>query len=300
MKYVSKGQMHPVIDYFELKDFLGIFERMPKSDVIAKDKYQKFSRFRTQVLNVARNDMVRLCKENKIEIMLESTDECPEGYEPVYAGKAKRGNPDKIRFHIKRTPLGVARDLNLHRNTSVKRVCEKIMGVYPSLDEEKLKSFVVSVPEILWSEFKTFAYNGLSKAVERPRQWGGTHEGLVFHVLEQWLKNHSCKAVKTVEPDLFSQLDASSNTAQVKKIEDFPGKYAQEWKVLLSRYEGSLKPFLLQARHYGANAAGFMSIRFADRETLNAFNEACDDPKNKMDYEKLMILLAELIGKTAP
>lgn len=299
MKYVSKGQMHPVIDYFELKDFLGIFERMPKSDVIAKDKYQKFARFRTQVLNVARNDMVRLCKENKIEIMLESTDECPEGYEPVYTGKAKRGNPDKIRFHIKRTPLGVARDLNLHRNTSVKRVCEKIMGVYPSLDEDKLKSFVVSVPESLWSEFKTFAYNGLPKAVERPRQWGGTHEGLVFHVLEQWLKDHSRKAVLSVEPDLFSQLDASSKTAQTKKIEDFPGKYAQEWKVLLSRYEGSLKPFLLQARHYGANFAGFMSIRFADRETLNAFNAACEDPKNKTDYENLMNLLAELIGKTA-
>lgn len=82
-------------------------------------------------------------------------------------------------------------------------------------------------------------------------------------------------------------------------VEDFPGKYAQEWKVLLSRYEGSLKPFLLQARHYGANAAGFMSIRFADRETLNAFNAACDDPKNKTDYENLMSLLAELIGKNA-
>ena len=42
-----------------------------------------------------------------------------------------------------------------------------------------------------------------------------------------------------------------------------------------------------------------MSIRFADRETYNAFNAACDDPKNKTDYEKLMSLLAELIGKNA-
>ena len=102
-----------------------------------------------------------------------------------------------------------------------------------------------------------------------------------------------------MEPDLFSQLETLSNTAQTKKVEDFPGKYAQEWKILLSRYEGSLKPFLLQARHYGANAAGFMSIRFADRETYNVFNAACDDPKNKTDYEKLMSLLAELIGKNA-
>ena len=81
MKYASKGQMHPVVDYNELKDALGMFNvDVEKSDdekpakVVTTEKYQKFSQFRKQVLDVARGDMERLCEENKIEIMLACID----------------------------------------------------------------------------------------------------------------------------------------------------------------------------------------------------------------------------------
>ena len=74
--------------------------------VVTTEKYQKFSQFRKQVLDVARGDMERLCEENKIEIMLSCVDPDKKGYEPIYRGSTKRGNPEKIKFHIKRTPLG--------------------------------------------------------------------------------------------------------------------------------------------------------------------------------------------------
>lgn len=82
-------------------------------------------------------------------------------------------------------------------------------------------------------------------------------------------------------------------------IEDYPGKYADEWNKFLAQYEGFFKPWLLKAKHYGANAAGFMSIRFDDKQTLESFNAECEKPANKNEYDKMMRTLASIIGKAA-
>lgn len=233
MKYASKGQMHPVIDYRELKEALGMFKvDVEKSEeqpakVTTTEKYQKFSQFRKQVLDVARGDMERLCEENKIEIMLACIDPDKKGYEPIYRGGAKRGNPDKIKFHIKRTPLGVARELEIHRGSSEKRLCSKLMSLYPTLDEERLKAFVADVPEDLWNDFKAYAYNGVPKAVEQPHRWNGTMEDFVFYIMEQWIKQHSTK------PELQQQIFDFAEADEVK-----PGE--SEWRQLVAMLDGDI------------------------------------------------------------
>lgn len=242
MKYASKGQMHPAIDYRELKEALGMFKvDVEKSDeqpakVTTTEKYQKFSQFRKQVLDVARGDMERLCEENKIEIMLACIDPDKKGYEPIYRGSAKRGNPDKIKFHIKRTPLGVARELEIHRGSSEKRLCSKLMSLYPTLDEEKLKTFVANVPEDLWNDFKAYAYNGVSKAVEQPHRWSGTMEDFVFYIMEQWIKQHSAKPEPQQMTFAFAEAD------EVK-----PGK--KEWQMFLSLIDKQLASDLSKVRY---------------------------------------------------
>ena len=242
MKYASKGQMHPVIDYHELKDALGMFKvDVEKSDdtqpakVVTTEKYQKFSQFRKQVLDVARGDMERLCEENKIEIMLSCVDPDKKGYEPIYRGSAKRGNPEKIKFHIKRTPLGVARDLELHRGSSEKRLCAKLMSLYPTLDEERLKTFVAGVPEDLWNDFKTYAYNGVQKAVEQPHRWSGTTEDFVFYIMEQWIKQHSAKP----EP--------RQQTFDFAEAEEKHGE--KEWQMFLNIIDKQLASDLRKVRY---------------------------------------------------
>ena len=50
-----------------------------------------------------------------------------------------------------------------------------------------------TVPEDLWNDFKTYAYNGVPKAVEQPHRWNGTMEDFVFHIMEQWIKQHKAK-----------------------------------------------------------------------------------------------------------
>ena len=244
MKYASKGQMHPVIDYRELKDALGMFKvDVEKSDdtqpakVVTTEKYQKFSQFRKQVLDVARGDMERLCEENKIEIMLSCIDPDKKGYEPIYRGSVKRGNPEKIKFHIKRTPLGVARELELHRGSSEKRLCAKLTSLYPTLDRERLKAFVADVPEDLWNDFKAYAYNGVPKAVEQPHRWSGTMEDFVFYIMEQWVKQHSANTEAQQQSFAFDEVE------EVK-----PGE--NEWDAFLTAYRGAFANIIYNFRFY--------------------------------------------------
>ncbi len=243
MKYASKGQMNPVIDYYELKDALGMFKvDVEKTDdtqpavVVTTEKYQKFSQFRKQVLDVARGDMERLCEENKIEIMLSCIDPDKKGYEPIYRGSAKRGNPEKIKFHIKRTPLGLARELELHRGSSEKRLCAKLMSLYPTLDEDRLKTFLSDVPEDLWNDFKTYAYNGVPKAVEQPHSWNGTMEEFVFYIMGQWIKQHSAKLGQQQQTFAFAEVE------EVK-----PGE--KEWQMYLRLIDKQLASDLSKVRY---------------------------------------------------
>lgn len=103
---------------------------------------------------------------------------------------------------------------------------------------------------------------------------------------------------RSIMPEGANQLFTESTpaTPPEPEVKDYPGHWAAQWQALLEQYNGALKPYLLQAEHYGASEAGFMSIRFADKQTLDAFNAACNAPQYKQDYEELMRLLASLIG----
>lgn len=284
MKYASKGQMHPVIDYRELKEALGMFKvDVEKSDeqpakVTTTEKYQKFSQFRKQVLDVARGDMERLCEENKIEIMLACIDPDKKGYEPIYRGGAKRGNPEKIKFHIKRTPLGVARELEIHRGSSEKRLCSKLISLYPTLDEEQLKAFVADVPEDLWNDFKAYAYNGVPKAVEQPHRWNGTMEEFVFYIMEQWIKQHSEKQV-VQQPSLFADDDVK------------PGE--KEWKQLLRMIDKDLAADLQKAQFLSFEGTHIL-LGIPNKNLYTMIEEHFNDIAVKNHIEQC---LAKVFGK---
>ena len=117
----------------------------------------------------------------------------------------------------------------------------------------------------------------------------------IFNTIEEMLKATNPEAYQT---SLFAKQEEEKKRRE-PVIEDYPGKYAEEWNRFLAQYEGFFKPWLLKAQHYGANAAGFMSIRFDDKQTLDRFNAECENPANKNEYEKMMRTLANIIGKTA-
>lgn len=117
----------------------------------------------------------------------------------------------------------------------------------------------------------------------------------IYDTIEEMQKATNPEAYQA---SLFAKQE-EERKQQAPVIEDYPGKYAEEWSQFLQQYDGYFKPWLVRARHYGANASGFISIRFDDKQTLDSFNAECEKPANKNEYDRMMRTLASIIGKAA-
>lgn len=117
----------------------------------------------------------------------------------------------------------------------------------------------------------------------------------IYDTIEEMQKATNPEAYQA---SLFAKQEEEKKQ-QAPVIEDYPGKYAEEWSQFLQQYDGYFKPWLVRARHYGANASGFISIRFDDKQTLDSFNAECEKPANKNEYDRMMRTLASIIGKAA-
>ena len=117
----------------------------------------------------------------------------------------------------------------------------------------------------------------------------------IYDTIEEMQKATNPEAYQA---SLFAKQEEAKKQ-QAPVIEDYPGKYAEEWSQFLQQYDGYFKPWLVRARHYGANASGFISIRFDDKQALDSFNAECEKPANKNEYDRMMRTLASIIGKAA-
>lgn len=116
----------------------------------------------------------------------------------------------------------------------------------------------------------------------------------IYNTIEEMQKATNLEAYQA---SLFAKQEERKQQEPI--IEDYPGKYAEEWKQFLQQYNGYFKPWLERAHHYGVNASDFISIRFDDKQTLDSFNAECDKPANKNEYDRMMRTLASIIGKAA-
>lgn len=94
----KRGQRDPLsITVEKLKDFLGCYDIDPET----KEKvyqYAKYSKFKKDVLDKAKADLVAQAKKNEIDITFDYTEHYSKG--------KTRGNPDYITFEVFYTPLG--------------------------------------------------------------------------------------------------------------------------------------------------------------------------------------------------
>lgn len=93
------------VNFIDLKKYLGVIAPAFEKDGTTgrkvrteKDSYPKFSLFCKFVMDPIKEDLDRLAEENKVDFSFD--------YEPVYRGKARRGNPEEIRFTIHLSSLG--------------------------------------------------------------------------------------------------------------------------------------------------------------------------------------------------
>lgn len=89
----------------ELKDYLGLVLKDDDGNVVRDEKtheivyqYPKYAWFKTRVLDKAKEELIRMGKENQIDITFDYTED--------YGDRIHRGDPDYIVFDIYSTPLG--------------------------------------------------------------------------------------------------------------------------------------------------------------------------------------------------
>ena len=208
---LSKAKITP----FEIRDYLGLIKRDADGKV-TDVRYPRYSMFKSRIIKTALDDIKRVCDAGQIDFYFDINEVRPRG--------KKTGEPSYIEF-VKVAEKKKAKQE--HRKASEKRLCKTLCGLYPTLDKERLKAFISEIPEDLWNDFKTYAYNSVPKAVEQPHRWSGTMEDFVFYVMEQWIKQRKAK------PELKQQTFDFAEADEVK-----PGE--TEWQQIIAMLDGEI------------------------------------------------------------
>ena len=215
----------------EIRDYLGMIVRDFEGNIV-KMQYPHYSRFKARVIDTALNDIKRVYEAGQIDFYFEMKEIRPVGKkigEPSYLEFKKVGSEKK----------SVAK----YRENSEKKLADKLLASYPTLDKERLSTILSGVPEEKWSEFKEYAYRYVPKMVEQPHRWNGTGEEFIFYLLEHWAGNPSVQQSKKVQPqqlDLFANVQHASS-----KIETNVGEGTDKWKAFCKLIIGDAEKSLV-------------------------------------------------------
>ena len=216
----SKAEITP----FEIRDYLGLVKRDADGNV-TDIKYPRYSMLKTRIIKTALDDIKRVCDAGQIDFYFDIKKEVrPRG--------KTRGEPSYIEFVKVAEKKKAKQD---YRKASEKRLCKTLCDIYPTINEKRLMATFKTVPEDLWNDFKTYAYNGVQKAVEQPHRWSGTMEDFVFYIMDQWIKQHSAKP----EP--------RQQTFDFAEAEEKPGE--KEWQMFLNLIDKQLASDLRRVRY---------------------------------------------------
>ena len=215
----------------------------------------------------ALDDIKRVCDAGQIDFYFDIKEVRPRG--------KKTGEPCYIEF-VKVAEKKKAKQE--HRKASEKRLCKTLCEIYPTLDEKRLVAIFKNVPEDLWNDFKSYAYNGVPKAVEQPHRWNGTMEEFVFYIMEQWIKQHSEKQV-VQQPSLFPDEDVK------------PGE--KEWKQLLRLIDKDLADDLRKAQFLSYKGT-YILLGIPNKTLYTMIEEHFNDIAVKNHIEQC---LAKVFGK---
>ena len=208
---LSKVEITP----FEIRDYLGLIKRDADGNV-TDVRYPRYSMFKSRIIKTALDDIKRACDAGQIDFYFDIKEVRPRG--------KQTGEPSYIEFVKVAEKKKAKQD---YRKASEKRLCKTLRELYPTIDEERIKAFVADVPEDLWNDFKTYAYNGVPKAVEQPHRWNGTMEEFVFYIMEQWIKQHGAK---------HNPVQQTFDFAEEEEVK--PGE--REWQQLVAMLDGDI------------------------------------------------------------
>ena len=146
----------------ELKDYLGLVVKDADGNVVRDEntheicyQYPKYNKFKERILDKAKEELIRMGKENQIDITFD--------YSEDYGSRAKRGDPDYIIFEIYSTPLGKLHQSGKYREADLFDITEHEVKVQPKV-EKKLKVDVGAGQE-KWNEFVSLVIEPSEKSL---------------------------------------------------------------------------------------------------------------------------------------
>lgn len=140
----KNGKDNPLsVTVDELKDFLGCYDVDPDTHEKVY-QYPKYSRFKKDVLDKAKADLVAQAKRNDIDITFDYTEH--------YPSNKSRGNPDYITFKVFYTPLGRLHKAGKYREGDLFDVKEHVTPVVGGKTDDKIQ-VAVGTGTDKWKEF---------------------------------------------------------------------------------------------------------------------------------------------------
>ena len=125
--------------------------------------FHKYNKVRSLVLEPSKKELDELCQTGQVDFTFT--------YEPVYENNRKKGNPDKILFHIEKGRMGLERDMVVKQHNQQQFLMDKLVERYEGLTVFDLMPIVRRVPVQWFDEFRDFALKELPNLFEKAHRY---------------------------------------------------------------------------------------------------------------------------------
>ncbi len=269
---------HKKVPYTDLVEFLGLTDEYYYETNEGENPYKSWSKVKKLVLDPVKQEMDELAEKGEVNFSFD--------YQPVFPSGKSRGIPLEVLFTMKNSDMGNTKAEEDQRTNSIYNFIDTYVSWCPDLSIHALRELITSIPDDKLQPFISFALSDVRRIVERKQP--DDVASYVMGVLRKWKRDN----IRVQQPTLFENvLPALENKKKVSPA--VPGQYAEEWKAILDRYEGSLKPLLTRAEHFGS-LSGYVAILFPSEDDLCEYNQAEDAHPD--ERKKLMDIMCDVLG----
>lgn len=139
--------------------------------------FHKYNKVKSLVLEPSKKELDELCQQGQVDFTFT--------YEAVYENGRKKGNPDKIMFHMEKGRMGLERDRVVKEHNQQQYLMNKLVERYEGLDIFELMPLVRRVPTNKFEAFRDYCLKELPVLFEKAHR--DRPANYVLTVIENWI-----------------------------------------------------------------------------------------------------------------
>ena len=139
--------------------------------------FHKYNKVKSLVLEPSKKELDELCQQGQVDFTFT--------YEAVYENGRKKGNPDKIMFHMEKGRMGLERDRVVKEHNQQQYLMNKLVERYEGLDIFELMPLVRRVPTDKFEALRDYCLKELPVLFEKAHR--DRPANYVLTVIENWI-----------------------------------------------------------------------------------------------------------------